>query len=253
MATTKKLPLFVRCIGAENNICKVGRIYSTPEPVGKYHTNKFWANTLKIFPAEFVEVRFEEYEKQIEEPDTSFDKIEVSKTEAHFHYRKKPKRKYNKKKDSIASPVKPQSSVAPKQKVPAVPKYLKYIEWNVYADFWLGLKKDSVGKIFNTQLDDKTNLYWETTFKLHRECYEPSDKLHWNLSREHSVPVRKAKKENLVAAAAPEISEADLKTSWTMELYNEIQRHGMTRLSYNKFKEYFEKYHVSKLYHKQTP
>lgn len=39
----------------------------------------------------------------------------------------------------------------------------------------------------------------------------------------------------------------DTKTDHCAELYNEIQRHGTTRLSFKTFKDYFIKYHITQL------
>lgn len=182
---TKKLPPFVQCVGAENGICEVGKVYSTLEPVGKYHTNKFWANTLKIFPDDFVIATFEEYERQVDVSDNSFDGIEVLTTSASFYCRTQSKKKRRKKKRAHGTSSFNVPLAAPKAKHDkhrktefscSIPKYVKYIQWNVYADFWLGLKEDSVGKVFDTQVDYRTNLKWQTAVRMHPECYSFSEK-----------------------------------------------------------------------------
>jgi len=96
----KKLPHFVLCVGTENGICQMGRIYSTIEPVGKYATAKFWDNTLRIFPHDFVESDMQSYIMQPDDiSDTSFDAIEIpTKLGSVFHHTVKPAAKKKKKK-----------------------------------------------------------------------------------------------------------------------------------------------------------
>jgi 5-methylcytosine-specific restriction protein A len=115
------------------------------------------------------------------------------------------KTKRKKKKDPFFNPSSPNymkpNSVKKTEFSKQVPRYVKYLEWNVYADFWLKLKKEDVGKIFRTDLDFKENQRWETALKVSPECYCESDKLQWNLSREHTIDVKK-------------------KTTWCWDSYN---------------------------------
>lgn len=55
------------------------------------------------------------------------------------------------------------------------------------------------------------------------------------------------KPKNKLKIEVQEDKVIDINTDHCAELYNEIQRHGTTRLSYKMFKEYFEKYHLTQV------
>lgn len=67
----------------------------------------------------------------------------------------------------------------------AVPRYVKVIAWCLYAEVWLGIKKEHIEGIYKT--DEKKDK-WEQALKLFPDCFKPATKLEWNLRRNHGTP-----------------------------------------------------------------
>ncbi len=97
-------------------------------------------------------------------------------------YPKKRKKRHLQAKAAIAVKKKqPAAKVAatpiPKKELPKLelqsfklPKWVKYKSWCVYADYWLGLKKEFLNKIITPKQEQAR--YWQQALNLFPECFE---------------------------------------------------------------------------------
>lgn len=160
----------------------------------------------------------------------------VGRTYRTSDFLEKWERIFKTQRDKLEQSTKKQWSSSEKALLPKsdVPIYLKLIQQSEKIVGLLGELK--IGKTYRTDMDRQQ--FWKEAWETCPECFEGSTKLQWNLTRDHSVP-KKA-----VPAPIPKIEDSEV--DYCVELYNEIQRHGTTRLSYNMFKEHFEKYAKAK-------
>ncbi len=190
------LPAFVLCIdNADNQICEVGRVYSTLEPVGKYASKTFWEKTLNLFKHEFEIVGIEAYLNQVDAPDTSFDGIELHGEESSFHQQTVKEKKKPVKK----SPAKQVKKVVVKKEpiLMNFPEYVKYVSEYCNLGTWIGDLEIEVGKTYRLSDFPDKQKQWGRALSLHKECFEVSNEANWKLSqppanwKEHAENKRK--------------------------------------------------------------
>lgn len=133
-----------------------------------------------------------------------WDKIKippVGMSDGMVEYLRSGKKKQTKEKDYEEF----RAEVLKEIKTDLIPRYVKVIDWCVYSEFWLGIKKENIGSVYRT---DEHEEKWMQALKIFPECYEPATKIQWNLSRNHGTP-------------PPATDNSKKEVDWDWESYDE--------------------------------